>query len=103
MKEDAIVGTDTDICHIRVEDGQNAAIIASGNQPSDGLPQLNAAGLLMLPAFKEMHIHIDKTYYSGPWKAVRPVSSIRISPCPDPLQHRPGRRHEKLGGNDAGV
>ncbi|WP_435162891.1 amidohydrolase family protein [Paenibacillus glycanilyticus] len=73
---DAIVGTDTDICHIRVEDGQIAAIIDSDNRPSDGLPELDAAGLLMLPAFKEMHIHIDKTYYSGPWKAVRPVSSI---------------------------
>lgn len=30
----------------------------------------------MLPAFKEMHIHIDKTYYSGPWKACMPAESI---------------------------
>ena len=31
---------------------------------------LDAKHLLMLPAFEEMHIHIDKTYYSGPGKLV---------------------------------
>ncbi|QHT60974.1 amidohydrolase family protein [Paenibacillus lycopersici] len=75
-EDGAIVGTATDICHIRVEDGVIAAIAASGAKPADGLPQQDAAGLLMLPAFKEMHIHIDKTYYGGPWKAVRPAASI---------------------------
>ena len=37
---------------------------------------VNANGLLALPAFEEMHIHIDKTYYGGPWKACTPVKSI---------------------------
>ncbi|MBM7567777.1 amidohydrolase family protein [Paenibacillus sacheonensis] len=71
-----IVETHAEICHIRVEDGKIAAISDSGSRPNDGLPQYDAAGLLMLPAFKEMHIHIDKTYYGGPWRAVRPIASI---------------------------
>ena len=36
----------------------------------------DANRLLILPAFEEMHIHIDKTYYSGPWKACMPAESI---------------------------
>ncbi|WP_242069749.1 amidohydrolase [Paenibacillus dendritiformis] len=44
--------------------------------PADPLPRIDAQGLLLLPPFREMHIHLDKTYYGGPWKAVRPVSSI---------------------------
>jgi cytosine/adenosine deaminase-related metal-dependent hydrolase len=77
--EDGVVaGTETEACHIRVENGKIADIVpaAAGSLPNDGLPQHDAAGLLMLPAFKEMHIHIDKTYFSGPWRAVRPVSNI---------------------------
>ncbi|TMV49916.1 amidohydrolase family protein [Paenibacillus mesophilus] len=76
-EEGDIVGTETELCHVLVDNGRIAAIVpASGGEPADGLPRLDAAGLLMLPAFKEMHIHIDKTYYSGPWQAVRPVSGI---------------------------
>ncbi|QHW29759.1 amidohydrolase family protein [Paenibacillus rhizovicinus] len=75
-EEDTIIGTETELCHLRIEDGKIAAIASAGNWPNDGLPRQDAAGLLMLPAFKEMHIHIDKTFYSGPWRAVRPVSSI---------------------------
>ena len=36
----------------------------------------DANRLLILPAFEEMHIHIDKTYYSGPWKACMPAENI---------------------------
>lgn len=31
---------------------------------------IDAKGLLMLPAFKDMHIHIDKTLYGLPWQAL---------------------------------
>ena len=31
----------------------------------------------MLPSFRDMHIHLDKTYYGGPWKAPsRPAHGI---------------------------
>lgn len=71
-----VTGTETEICDIRIEDGKIAEMVASSSQPYGDLPIVDAKHLLMLPSFKEMHIHIDKTYYGGPWKAVRPVSSI---------------------------
>lgn len=40
----------------------------STNKPNNAV---DAKGLLMLPVFKDMHIHLDKTFYGGPWKAVR--------------------------------
>jgi len=70
-----IVGTETQLSHILIKDGQIASV-TTGELPVDGLPRRNAAGLLLLPAFKEMHIHIDKTYYGGPWKAVRPANGV---------------------------
>lgn len=72
-------GTDTEICHLRIEGGRITEIrsAAAGVAPfQDGLPQVDAGRLLMLPSFREMHIHLDKTYYSGEWKAVKPIASI---------------------------
>ncbi len=84
-----IDGTDTEICHIRIEGGRIAEIRSANNrhieeaEPTQQslslqtqLPKIDARHLLMLPAFREMHIHLDKTYYSGPWKAVKPIRSI---------------------------
>lgn len=71
-----VTGTKSEICHIRIENG-TIAQIETDNTPQFGdLPVLDAKQLLMLPSFKEMHIHIDKTYYGGPWKAVKPVAGV---------------------------
>lgn len=32
---------------------------------------IDARGLLMLPSFKDMHIHLDKTFYGSKWQATR--------------------------------
>ena len=45
-------------------------------QLTSELPKVDGKGLLLLPSFEEGHIHLDKTYYDGPWKAVRRISSI---------------------------
>ena len=50
--------------------------IIKGIVQEEDIVTFDAKNLLMLPAFKEMHIHIDKTYYSGPWKACMPAESI---------------------------
>ncbi|MCG7381409.1 amidohydrolase [Paenibacillus sp. ACRRY] len=39
-------------------------------------PDRDAKGMLLLPGFREMHIHIDKTYYGGPWIAPTPPENI---------------------------
>ncbi|OXS54463.1 deaminase [Cohnella sp. CIP 111063] len=76
-EEGAIVGTETELCHLRIENGKITEILAAdGGFPKDELPRRDAKGLLLLPAFKEMHIHIDKTYYGGPWRAVRPANGV---------------------------
>lgn len=40
---------------------------------SKDIETLDAAGQLILPALREMHIHIDKTYYGGPWRSGKPA------------------------------
>lgn len=32
---------------------------------------IDAKGLLMLPSFRDMHIHLDKTFYGENWQAIR--------------------------------
>ncbi|UVI33078.1 amidohydrolase [Paenibacillus spongiae] len=75
-EDGAVSGTMTDIYHIRIQDGVIAEIIPADQALTDDLVKVDAKRLLMLPSFKEMHIHIDKTYYSGPWKAVKRVNGI---------------------------
>lgn len=75
-ENDKVTGTKAEICHLRIENGNIAQIVSDAPPKTGDLPVFDAKQLLMLPSFKEMHIHIDKTYYGGPWKAVRPVSGI---------------------------
>jgi cytosine/adenosine deaminase-related metal-dependent hydrolase len=75
-ENEQVLATKTEICHVRIEDGKIAAIVSDIIPHTGDLPVVDAKELLMLPSFKEMHIHIDKTYYGGPWKAVKPVTSI---------------------------
>lgn len=65
----AVTGTETDLFHIRIENGIIAEIIPAAAPLEDTLPKWNLNGYLMLPSFRDMHIHLDKTYYGGPWKA----------------------------------
>ncbi|MGF9698491.1 amidohydrolase [Paenibacillus sp. MABNR03] len=75
-EEGQVTGTQTKNTHLRVEDGIIAEIKDDGTELQTNLPQYDARGLLLLPSFEEAHIHLDKTYYDGPWKAVRRISSI---------------------------
>ncbi|WP_341277922.1 amidohydrolase [Paenibacillus sp. FSL H8-0537] len=71
-----ITGTKTGNCHLRIENGTIAEILEDGVELASTLPKYDAKGLLLLPSFEEGHIHLDKTYFGGPWKAVEPVASI---------------------------
>ncbi|WP_068774136.1 amidohydrolase [Paenibacillus sp. FJAT-26967] len=76
MEDGQIAGTDTEICHIRIEGGVIAEVIRSQPLPASDLPKYDGKELLLLPSFEEAHIHLDKTYYGGPWKAVKQVPGI---------------------------
>ncbi len=60
-----VIATETGLFTIEVEDGKISKILPN-NPAADAI---DAQGLLMLPAMKDMHIHLDKTYYGGAWKA----------------------------------
>lgn len=65
---DEIVRTKTDLFCIVIHEGKIKSV--TPNKPNDP-NAIDAKGLLMLPAFKDMHIHLDKTFYGGGWQAVR--------------------------------
>lgn len=63
--DDEITGTKTGLFTVEISEGKIKSILP--NNP--GATAIDAKGLLMLPAFRDMHIHLDKTIYGGPWKA----------------------------------
>lgn len=67
--EFGVVATSTELFTIEIKDGKIAKISSNDTQ----LPNaVDAKGLLMLPAFRDMHIHLDKTFYGLPWQALTP-------------------------------
>ncbi|AYZ15080.1 deaminase [Chryseobacterium arthrosphaerae] len=66
-EEGEVSSTKTGLFYIEVENGKITKIAA--NQPD--AKAIDAKGYLMLPAFKDMHIHLDKTFYGDHWQAVR--------------------------------
>ena len=64
-EEGEVVHTKTELFNVEVHDGKIKAILP--NKPDANA--IDAKGLLMLPPFRDMHIHLDKTFYGLPWKA----------------------------------
>lgn len=60
-----VIATNTGLFSLIVEDGKITEILPNTSDSS----AVDAKGYLLLPAMKDMHIHLDKTYYGGPWKA----------------------------------
>ncbi|MGH1518346.1 amidohydrolase [Chryseobacterium sp. JK1] len=67
-ENEEVIGTKTDLFSIEIEDGKIKKI--KTNDPSSHA--IDAKGYLMLPAFRDMHIHLDKTLYGLPWQALSP-------------------------------
>ena len=66
-EEGEVVSTKTDLFLVETENGKITKI--APNNPK--AKAVDAKGFLMLPAFKDMHIHLDKTFYGDKWQAVR--------------------------------
>lgn len=67
FEEAEVVGTTTELFSIEIAQKKIKNILP--NTPNANVT--DAKGLLMLPSFNDMHIHLDKTFYGGPWKATR--------------------------------
>src|SRR5690606_17460478 len=61
-----VVKTKTGLFCVEVENGKIKSI--KPNDPNANA--INANGHLMLPAFKDMHAHLDKMLFGLPWQAV---------------------------------
>ncbi|MGG5208446.1 amidohydrolase [Chryseobacterium sp. MIQD13] len=66
-EEGEVVATKTNLFCIEIEYGKIKSI--TPNKPN--AKAVDAKEMLMLPAFKDMHIHLDKTFYGDKWQAVR--------------------------------
>ncbi|MFD2444413.1 amidohydrolase family protein [Bacillus sp. CGMCC 1.16607] len=71
-KNERIVGTETEICHLKIDEGRITEITYTA--PDSAEYHFDAHGQLLLPSLRDMHIHIDKTYYGGTWKACTPIT-----------------------------
>ncbi|MBS7253722.1 amidohydrolase [Flavobacterium branchiicola] len=65
-EKEEVVRTKTELFCIEISDGKIKSI--SANKPN--IEAVDAKGFLMLPAFRDMHIHLDKTFYND-WQAVK--------------------------------
>lgn len=66
-KDGEVDRTKTEFFMVQISDGKIKSISANKSNEK----AIDAKGLLMLPAFKDMHIHLDKTYYGDRWQAVK--------------------------------
>jgi len=65
--DNEVMTTKTGLFSIEITDGKIRKV--SPNQLN--AKAIDAKGMLMLPSFRDMHIHLDKTFYGNKWQAVR--------------------------------
>ncbi|WP_336797455.1 amidohydrolase family protein [Erwinia aphidicola] len=67
-QDEVVVATETALHSLEINNGKIVAIAANHSFADASLPRFNAGGKLLLPAMRDMHIHLDKTFYGGPWR-----------------------------------
>jgi len=63
-----VAATKTDLFCIEIDKG---SIVKIGPNQPNLKNAVDAKGYLMLPSFKDMHIHLDKTFYGDHWQAIK--------------------------------
>ncbi|MFV8870332.1 amidohydrolase family protein [Serratia fonticola] len=70
------VSTRTELKTLEINQGKIVALRDNRQHADSALPVYDAGGKLMLPAMRDMHIHLDKTFYGGPWRSLnRPAGT----------------------------
>ncbi|OCP36185.1 hypothetical protein BC360_25025 [Ensifer sp. LC163] len=72
-----VTHTNTELKTLRIADGKIAEILDAKAEVPAGAAAFDAQGQLLLPTFRDMHIHLDKTFYGGPWEATLPTQHGR--------------------------
>lgn len=75
-ENEKVTGTNTGIYHVLIDNGKVAKILPESETIVSDERKVDAGKLLMLPGLRDMHIHIDKTFYGGPWRACTPFESV---------------------------
>ena len=61
---------------VEIQNGKIVALRENKQHPDATLPHYDAGDKLMLPTTRDMHIHLDKTFYGGPWRSLnRPAGT----------------------------
>ncbi|MEO6320677.1 MAG: amidohydrolase family protein [Polaromonas sp.] len=71
-----VIDTRTALYTLEIRDGKIARILPQGTPLAGALPRYDAQGMLLLPALRDMHTHLDKTFYGEPWQAPRRGKTI---------------------------
>ncbi|WP_228547331.1 amidohydrolase [Nonlabens antarcticus] len=66
---DQVIHTTTDVFDLEIVDGIIKQLKNHPTTISKDAKVIDAKGLLLLPPMKDMHVHIDKTFYGGNWRA----------------------------------
>ncbi|MBB3178202.1 amidohydrolase [Variovorax sp. Sphag1AA] len=69
--------TRTELKTVCVTNGAITEILEAKSAVPPDAAVYDAQGQLMLPTFRDMHIHLDKTFYGGPWEATLPTQHGR--------------------------
>ena len=69
-----VVSTNTEKFDVLIENGQ-IKDIQKEILVTPEIEVVEGNNQLLLPAMREMHIHIDKTYFGGKWQAPRPITN----------------------------
>ena len=77
LSKPVITRTETELRTLRITDGKIAEILATDTALPPDAAAFDAQGQLMLPTFRDMHIHLDKSFYGGPWQATLPTENGR--------------------------
>ena len=64
-----VVATETELRNIEIKNSVITKIQEVNVPYSKDIDCYDAKGMLLLPSFRDMHIHLDKTYYGGSWIA----------------------------------
>ncbi|GAA3018225.1 amidohydrolase [Tetragenococcus solitarius] len=73
IENEIVTKTNTKITDILIEDGTFAKIGPHLQEAADIV--IDAKKQLLLPSLREMHIHIDKTYFGNGWQAPIPAEN----------------------------
>lgn len=68
-KDGQVVATETVLRNLHIVKGIITRILDTKSPYGKGVDCYDAKGMLLLPSFRDMHIHLDKTFYGGPWRA----------------------------------